>query len=33
MITTAIHDLSVLSDTMEKHLLAELAWYFIRRDY
>lgn len=33
MITSAIHDLSVLSDTMEKHLLAELAWYFIRRDY
>ena len=33
MITSAIDGLSVLSDTVEKTLLADLAWFFIRRDY
>jgi len=33
MITSAIDGLSVLQDTAEKNLLAELAWFFIRRDY
>lgn len=33
MITSAVEGLSVLQDTVEKHLLVELAWFFIRRDY
>lgn len=33
MISSAIDGLSVLNDTVEKHLLAELAWFFVRRDY
>ena len=33
MISSAINGLSVLSDTTEKKLLADLAWYFIKRDY
>jgi len=33
MISSAINGLSVLRDTTEKKLLAELAWYFVKRDY
>ncbi|MCA1915103.1 polyprenyl synthetase family protein [Methanospirillum hungatei] len=33
MISSAINGLSVLPDTKEKKLLADLAWYFIKRDY
>jgi geranylgeranyl diphosphate synthase type I len=33
MISSAINGLSVLRDTTEKKLLADLAWYFIKRDY
>ncbi len=33
MISSAINGLCVLSDTTEKKLLADLAWYFIKRDY
>ncbi|NLV27494.1 MAG: polyprenyl synthetase family protein [Methanomicrobiales archaeon] len=33
MITSAIDEISILQDTVEKHLLCELAWFFIRRDY
>jgi farnesyl-diphosphate synthase (EC 2.5.1.10)/geranylgeranyl-diphosphate synthase (EC 2.5.1.29) len=33
MISSAINGLSVLPDTTEKKLLADLAWYFIKRDY
>ncbi len=33
LIHSAVERLSVLADTPEKNLLADLAWYFIRRDY
>ncbi|HOJ97386.1 MAG TPA: polyprenyl synthetase family protein [Methanospirillum sp.] len=33
MIGSAISGLHVLTDTPEKKLLADLAWYFIKRDY